>query len=51
MSQALDSFIIEGVTTTIPFLQRVIGHPEFQAGRVDTKFLERHTELFQAPSE
>jgi acetyl-CoA carboxylase biotin carboxylase subunit len=48
MRQALDSFIIEGVTTTIPFLRRVIEHPDFAAGRVDTKFLERTPELFQA---
>jgi len=47
MHHALDSFIIEGVTTTIPFLQRVIGHPDFQAGNVDTKFLERETSLFE----
>ena len=47
MSQALDSFIVEGVTTTIPFLQRVIHHPAFQAGAVDTKFLERNPELFK----
>ncbi len=47
MSQALDSFIVEGVTTTIPFLRRVIEHPDFQAGRVDTKFLERETDLFK----
>jgi acetyl-CoA carboxylase biotin carboxylase subunit len=45
MNQALDSFIIEGVTTTIPFLKRVIQHPDFVAGTVDTKFLERHPEL------
>ncbi len=49
MSQALDSFIIEGVTTTIPFLKRVIDHPEFRAGESDTKFLERHRELVTAP--
>ena len=45
MSQALDSFIVEGVTTTIPFLRRVIHHPEFEAGQVDTKFLSRVPEL------
>jgi acetyl-CoA carboxylase biotin carboxylase subunit len=45
MRQALDSFIIEGVTTTIPFLGRVMRHPEFIAGKVDTKFLERETQL------
>ena len=45
MHQALDGFIIEGITTTIPFLGRVIAHPAFQAGDVDTKFLERESHL------
>jgi len=45
MRQALDSFIIEGVTTTIPFLSRVMRHPDFVAGQVDTKFLERAPQL------
>jgi acetyl-CoA carboxylase biotin carboxylase subunit len=47
MGQALDSFILEGVTTTIPFLARVIRHPDFVAGRVDTKFLERTPQLLK----
>jgi acetyl-CoA carboxylase biotin carboxylase subunit len=47
MRHALDSFIIEGVTHTIPFLRRVIEHPDFVAGKVDTKFLERETSLFE----
>ena len=45
MRQALDSFIIEGVTTTIPFLSRVMRHPDFIKGAVDTKFLERVPQL------
>jgi acetyl-CoA carboxylase biotin carboxylase subunit len=45
MRQALDSFIIEGVTTTIPFLGRVMRHEAFVAGQVDTKFLEREPQL------
>ncbi|HEX9394842.1 MAG TPA: acetyl-CoA carboxylase biotin carboxylase subunit [Gemmatimonadales bacterium] len=49
MRQALDSFIIEGVTTTIPFLARVMRHPDFVAGQIDTKFLERNPQLLQAP--
>ena len=48
MNQALDSFIVEGVTTTIPFLRAVIGHPDFVAGAVDTKFLERNKDLLPA---
>ncbi|MDB4907258.1 MAG: acetyl-CoA carboxylase, biotin carboxylase [Gemmatimonadetes bacterium] len=47
MKVALDSFIIEGVTTTIPFLARVMENPRFMAGSVDTKFLERETDLFK----
>jgi acetyl-CoA carboxylase biotin carboxylase subunit len=41
MQVALEGFIVEGVTTTIPFLARVMHNAQFQAGQVDTKFLER----------
>ena len=41
MRNALSSFVLEGVHTTIPFLLQVLDHPEFVAGEVDTKFLER----------
>jgi acetyl-CoA carboxylase biotin carboxylase subunit len=47
MHVALESFIVEGVTTTIPFLARVVAQPEFQRGEIDTKFLERHPELMR----
>jgi acetyl-CoA carboxylase biotin carboxylase subunit len=47
MGQALDSFILEGVKTTIPFLARVIRHPDFVSGRIDTKFLERESHLLK----
>ncbi|HEV8263359.1 MAG TPA: acetyl-CoA carboxylase biotin carboxylase subunit [Gemmatimonadales bacterium] len=50
MRQALDSFIIEGVTTTIPFLGRVMRHPDFLTGWVDTKFLEREPHLLKDPA-
>ena len=48
--QALDSFILEGVTTTIPFLARVIRHPDFVSGQVDTRFLERESHLLRPES-
>jgi acetyl-CoA carboxylase, biotin carboxylase subunit len=51
MHQALDGFIVEGVTTTIPFLARVLTHPQFQAGDVDTKFLERESHLLSEPAQ
>jgi len=47
MQVALESFVIEGVTTTIPFLTRVMQNPRFQAGQVDTKFLEREKDLMK----
>jgi len=49
MQMALDSFIIEGVTTTIPFLGRVMTNERFRAGDVDTKFLERESDLMKEP--
>ncbi len=39
---ALEMFVIEGVSTTIPFLQKVLDHPDFRAGDFDTHFLERN---------
>ena len=49
MHMALESFIIEGVTTTIPFLARVMMNKRFQTGDVDTKFLERESDLMKEP--
>ena len=50
MHMALESFIIEGVTTTIPFLARVMMNKRFQTGDVDTKFLERESQLMKDPA-
>jgi acetyl-CoA carboxylase, biotin carboxylase subunit len=47
MRVALESFVVEGVTTTIPFLARVMQNDRFMRGDVDTKFLEREPELFR----
>jgi acetyl-CoA carboxylase biotin carboxylase subunit len=49
MQIALESFIVEGVTTTIPFLARVMQNDKFRAGQVDTKFLEREPDLMKEP--
>jgi acetyl-CoA carboxylase, biotin carboxylase subunit len=38
---ALDCFVIEGVSTTIPFLAEVTRDPSFMKGEVDTGFIER----------
>ncbi len=47
LKNALETFVLAGVTTTIPFLGRVLRHPEFVAGKVDTKFLERESHLLK----
>jgi acetyl-CoA carboxylase biotin carboxylase subunit len=41
MQNALDMFVLEGVTTTIPFLGRLMQDKYFRAGDVHTKFLEK----------
>jgi len=38
---ALNSFVIEGVHTTVPFLAEIVQDPAFQRGEVDTHFVER----------
>ncbi|XP_072035304.1 propionyl-CoA carboxylase alpha chain, mitochondrial-like isoform X2 [Amphiura filiformis] len=40
MRQALDSYVIRGVTHNISLLQDVIAHPRFISGDISTKFLE-----------
>ncbi|MFP4529240.1 MAG: acetyl-CoA carboxylase biotin carboxylase subunit [Candidatus Kapaibacterium sp.] len=42
MSRALDEFVIEGIQTTIPFHKKMMENPDFIAGNIDTKYLERH---------
>ena len=40
MERALEEFIIEGVSTTIPLHQRIIQNEKFRKGDFNTKFLE-----------
>ena len=41
MSRALDMFVVEGIFTTIPLHKRIMTDPDFRAGKIDTKFMER----------
>ena len=41
MQRALDMFVVEGIYTSIPLHQRILQHPDFIAGRLDTRFLAR----------
>jgi acetyl-CoA carboxylase, biotin carboxylase subunit len=39
--RCLDEIVIEGPRTNIPFVRRIIDHPEFAAGDFDTGFVGR----------
>jgi len=40
--RALSSYVIEGIKTNIPLHLRIVRDPVFQAGALDTHFLEHH---------
>jgi len=46
MLRALDEFVIEGISTSIPLLRQILRDPTFQAGQVDTRWLERTIDQF-----
>jgi acetyl-CoA carboxylase biotin carboxylase subunit len=41
MRRALREYVVLGVKTTVPFLGRVMEHPDFVRGELDTGFVER----------
>jgi len=41
MERALQEMVIEGVDTTISFHQKLLRHPDFRMGRVNTGFMEK----------
>ena len=41
MRRALSEFVIEGIQTTIPLLQKIFSNASFIKGEVDTTFIER----------
>jgi acetyl-CoA carboxylase, biotin carboxylase subunit len=47
-SQALDQFHVSGIDTLISFLKAVIDDPEYRAGAVNTRWLEKKLEQYSA---
>src|SRR5580692_6047896 len=41
MKRALGMFVVEGIYTSIPLHERILSHPDFVEGRLDTGFLAR----------
>jgi acetyl-CoA carboxylase biotin carboxylase subunit len=42
MRRALSEYVVMGIRTNLAFLEQLLEHPEFVAGRYDTGFIERH---------
>ncbi len=49
MNRSLQEFRVRGVKTNIAFLENVVTHPVFLAGKCDTSFIEKHPELLHLP--
>jgi acetyl-CoA carboxylase biotin carboxylase subunit len=41
MNRALDMFVVEGIYTSIPLHRKILAHPDFISGNLDTSFLVR----------
>ena len=41
MQRALEAMIVEGVETTVPLHQKILADPDFLAGNISTKFMDR----------
>jgi acetyl-CoA carboxylase biotin carboxylase subunit len=41
LRRALGEYEIQGIRTNIPFFRRVLEHPDFVEGRLDTGFIDR----------
>jgi acetyl-CoA carboxylase, biotin carboxylase subunit len=41
MRRALEMFVVEGIKTSLPLHQRIFADPNFEAGNLDTHFIER----------
>jgi acetyl-CoA carboxylase, biotin carboxylase subunit len=37
----LEMFVIEGIKTSIPLHRRIVAHPDFISGKLDTHFIEK----------
>jgi acetyl-CoA carboxylase biotin carboxylase subunit len=48
MRRALLELRVDGVDTSVPFHLRVMDEPDFRAGRLDIRYLEKHEDLLAA---
>ena len=43
MARALEMFIVEGISTSIPLQEKILADADFRAGRFNTQFLNRYS--------
>ena len=46
MRRSLEEYVLRGIKTTIPFMEKIMEEPDFRAGLFDTSYLDTHPELF-----
>ncbi len=46
MHRSLEEYVLRGITTTIPFMMKIMQDPDFRTGRFDTSYLDTHPDLF-----
>ena len=51
LAAALAEAEVAGLTTNLDLLARIVAHPDFVAGGVDTGFIARHADTLLAPAE
>jgi acetyl-CoA carboxylase biotin carboxylase subunit len=51
MQRALTELRVVGLETSVPFHRWVMEEPDFRSGTFDIRYLEKHPELFEAPTE
>ncbi|MBK45928.1 MAG: biotin carboxylase, partial [Roseovarius sp.] len=49
--QAVQNYVILGVTTNTGYLDAILAHPDFASGEVSTGFLAEQAEALTAPGE
>jgi len=51
MQRALEAYIVEGIETSVQLHQRILAEPDFVAGNLSTRFMERFTNTRKAVQE
>jgi len=49
MRRALEAYIVEGIETSVGLHQRILAEPDFVAGKLSTRFMERFNKSHNRP--